>query len=135
MNNEERRRILDLVSSGKISPAEAEDLLSALDYNSAESQIPASDFAMATTPALPQAQTKRRTIIIQMKSDDTKLNLRLPLGLATATSRFIPRQAQQYFEAHQIDLGQLLSTLGQAPQEGTLMELQDDDDSIRISVE
>ena len=49
------------------------------------------------------------------------------------TSRFIPHQAQQYLAEYHIKLGQLLDGLSQAPNEGTLLERQDDD-TIRIAL-
>ena len=49
------------------------------------------------------------------------------------TSRFILHQVQQYLDEYHIKLGQLLDGLSQAPNEGTLLERQDDD-TIRIAL-
>ena len=120
-NAEERARILHMVSEGQLTPSEAEDLLAALDTPPArETQA----VAMASPPRpLPPSS---RTLVI---------NMRIPLGLARAASRFIPRQAHLHLAEHHINLEQLLDSLGSVGGNGTLMEVRDGDDTVLIAVE
>jgi hypothetical protein len=145
MSNEERARILRMVAEGKVTPAEAEDLLAALDAApdaGARSTGPSATFgpgSMPTSlvpPAPPRNKTPRRSLVIQVKEGgDSKVNVRIPLSLARAAGRFIPRRAQQQLTAYNIDLEELLSGLSDAEGDGTLVEVKDGKDEVRIAVE
>lgn len=141
--NDERARILRLVASGDISPAEAEDLLSALEPSrQAESRPlnPSGNLVppMAPIPPMPPALPRRgnRSLVIHItEGDDTKVNVRIPLGLARAAGKFVPRRAQQYLDNYEINLDQLLESLTTMEGSDTLVEITDGDDQIRIAVE
>ena len=142
MSNEERARILRMVAEGKVTPAEAEDLLAALDAApdaGARSTGPSATFgpgSMPAPPVLPGIRKQRRSLVIQVKEGgDSKVNVRIPLSLARAAGKFIPRRAQQQLAAYNIDLEELLSGLSDAEGDGTLVEVKDGKDEVRIAVE
>lgn len=131
IGNEERARILRMVSEGQLTPTEAEELLTALDTPPArETQSVA-----VAPPPRPMPPSSRTLVINISDGDKSKVNVRIPLGLARAASRFIPRQAHQHLAEHDIDLEQLLDSLGSVGGNGTLMEVRDGDDTVLIAVE
>ena len=145
MSNEERARILRMVAEGKVTPAEAEDLLGALDAApsaEARSAGPSATYGPGSMPALPVPpgppgiRKQRRSLVIQVKEGgDSKVNVRIPLSLARVAGKFIPRHAQQRLAAYNIDLEDLLSGLGDAEGDGTLVEVKDGKDEVRIAVD
>lgn len=139
MANEERARILRMVSEGTVSPAEAEDLLAALETPRAESRpippTPPAPPAPPTPPALP-LRAQRRSLVIQVsEGGQTKVNVRIPLGLARAASKFIPRNVQAQLSEHNIDLDELLQGIAGADNDGSLIEVKDGDDRVLIAVQ
>ena len=145
MSNEERARILRMVAEGKVTPAEAEDLLAALDAApdaGARSMGPSATFGPGSMPAPPVLpgppgiRKHRRSLVIQVKEGgDSKVNVRIPLSLARAAGKFIPRHAQQHLAAYNIDLEELLSGLSDTEGDGTLVEVKDGKDEVRIAVQ
>jgi hypothetical protein len=145
MSNEERARILRMVAEGKVTPAEAEDLLAALDVapdagarstGSSATFGPGSMPAPPAPPGLPGIRKQPRSLVIQVKEGgDSKVNVRIPLSLARAAGRFIPRRAQQQLATYNIDLEEILSGLSDAKGDGTLVEVKDGKDEVRIAVE
>jgi hypothetical protein len=145
MSNDERARILRMVAEGKVTPAEAEDLLAALDAapdagtrstGSSATFRPGPMPASPVPPGLPGIRKHRRSLVIQVKEGgDSKVNVRIPLSLARAAGKFIPRHAQKHLAAYNIDLEELLSGLGDAEGDGTLVEVKDGKDEVRIAVE
>lgn len=135
-NGEERGRILRMVSEGKLTPSEAEELLAALTPD------PALGMAVQPRPSLPPLPpmppvppARRHSLVIQVyEGEKSKVNLRIPLGLARAAGRFIPRQAQQRLDEFDINLEQLLQSLHDG-ESGTLLEVIDGKDHIHIAVE
>ena len=145
MSNEERARILRMVAEGKVTPAEAEDLLAALDAApdaGARSAGLSATYGAGPMPASPVppgplgSRKQRRSLVIQVKeSGDSKVNVRIPLSLARAAGKFIPRHAQQHLAAYNINLEEFLSGLSDAEGDGTLVEVKDGKDEVRIAVE
>jgi hypothetical protein len=130
--NEERARILRMVAGGKLTAEEAAELLEAL-----EPAPRAEGRAAFPGEPLPFAPpTNPRTLVINIsEGGDSKVNVRIPLGLARAAGRFIPRQAQEYLEDHGIDLKQMLAEQTVAWTKGPLIEIQDEEDHVLIAVE
>jgi hypothetical protein len=132
MMSEERARILRMVANGKLSAEEAAELLEALEPASrteARSALPAESMPVSSP-------TGPRTLVINItEGGDSKVNVRIPLGLARAAGRFIPRQAQEYLEDHGIDLKQILSEQITGWAKGPLIEVQDEKDHVLIAVE
>src|SRR5262249_16808565 len=141
--SEERGRILRMVAAGEISPAEAEDLLSALEPpRQSENRPPASsgNLVPPAPPMAPQAMmlqlAKGRSLVIHItEGDETMVDVRIPLGLARAASKFIPRKAKEYLEEYDMNVEQLLESLVGAEGSDTLVEIQDGEDHVRIAVE
>src|SRR5579871_3543889 len=105
-----------MVSEGTISPSEAEELLSAMESGPRSAERPAAPAppAFPAPPALPAppAFPARRSLVIQVnEGGDSKVNLRIPLGLARAAGRFLPRNARKSLEGYDIDLEELLEGL------------------------
>ena len=133
MNSEERTRVLEMVAAGTISPAEGGDLLAALE------SAPAGIAPMIQPPQAQATSLKplsRRHLVVRiMEHGETKVNLRIPLNLARIATRFIPRQAHMYLNSHEIDIPQLLDSLGTADEDGTLLEVNDGEDRVLIAIE
>src|SRR5216110_959251 len=109
MSTEEKSRILRMVAEGTVSAEEAADLLDALEPR-VEPRAPSALSPMASM----MVQTPpRRTLVIQV-SDHGKnvVNVRIPLGLAKAAGKFIPRQAQEYLENYDISIKDILDSIG-----------------------
>lgn len=139
-SNEERARILRLVAAGNITPAEAEDLLAALEPpRPSEGRAPGTSGNLVPRggPPLPPARAMaRRSLVIQIADGgETKVNVRIPLSLARAARKFIPRSAQASLENYDIKLEDLLSSLDGFEEGGTLVEIRDGEDKVRIAVE
>jgi hypothetical protein len=118
-----------MVADGKVTAEEAAGLLEALEPAARPEPRPSS-FEQPVGP------TSRRTLVIQVtEGGHNRVNVRIPLGLARAAGRFIPRQAQDYLDQYEIDLKQLLADLGTNFPEGPLVEVQDEEDHVRIAVE
>jgi hypothetical protein len=140
--SEERGRILRMVAAGEISPAEAEDLLSALEppRQSENRSFPFNAPANPAPPSPPQPPMLRRTqgrslVIHITEGDKTMVDVRIPLGLARAASKFIPRKAKEYLEDYDMNVEQLVESLVSADGSDTLVEIQDGEDHVRIAVE
>lgn len=141
--NEERARILRMVSEGSISPAEAEDLLSAIEpepRGDADNTPPTArgvrTVTMPAAPRSPASPASRRNLVIQVTEEGkSRVNVRVPLSLAQAASRFIPRQAHVYLNEREINLEQMIHDLSTADGENTLVEVTDADSYVRIAVE
>ncbi|MGH2448007.1 MAG: SHOCT-like domain-containing protein [Chloroflexota bacterium] len=127
---QDQLRVLRMVSDGVLSPAEGADLLDALRPSPTAIAV---DRAPATAPLAP---ARSRNLIIQISEDgESKVNLRIPIGLARAAGRFIPRQVHSSLDEHGIQLEDLLAGLASTDGVGPLLDIQDDDDRVRISVE
>lgn len=145
MGDEERARILRMVADGKLSPEEAASLLEAVESDP-EPQV--SSYSIPPEPPFgPDEREVRvrgregrrsrppRAVVIQIKENgENKVNLRIPLGLARAAKKFIPRQAQNYLSAYEIDLQEFLDGANDM-EGGTLLEVKDGDSRVLIAVE
>jgi hypothetical protein len=144
MSSEDRRRILQLVADGKITAEEAAELLDALpkDGQSEATREP-TDFGGPAlqfppgpqSPEWPRPPARARALIIQITDgSDSHVNLRIPFGLARAAGKFVPRRAQQQLKEFGIDLQELLDDL-RGSENGTILQVNDDDSHVLIAVE
>ena len=80
--NEDRRRILTMLSEGKINTDEAERLLAALDTGAPQD--------LAEQPLMPKAKPRFLRIMVddQTKDKPEQVNIRVPLGVIKAGMRF-----------------------------------------------
>jgi hypothetical protein len=149
VGDEERARILRMVAEGKLSPEEAASLLEAVEPEgepevSSYSNPPESPYVSYTGPSEREVRIRGRegrrgrsprAVVIQIKENgENKVNLRIPLGLARAAKKFIPRQAQNYLSAYEIDLQEFLEGANDM-EGGTLLEVKDGENRVLIAVE
>lgn len=130
MSSEERARILRMVAEGKLSIEQAAGLLDALEPPAR------TEYPRPIQPEAPRPPSMpSRALVIQVSDDDeSRVNLRIPLGLARAAGKFMPRSAQQILKEHGIDIDHFLDDLGPV-QDGTLLEVRDSDTRVFIAVE
>ena len=98
--NDDRRSILEMLATGRITADEAERLLSALDRNHGPA-------AFASEPGYPANRAKARYLRVQVDTDEpgegaTKVNIRVPMQLLRAgvrLSSLIPPKARDEVNA------------------------------------
>lgn len=138
MGDEERARILRMVSEGKLSPEEAADLLEAVETEGErERRGPRSHGSMAPMPpmpAMPRGGRTRFLVIHVREGGDNKVNLRIPLNLTRAAGKFIPRKAHEYLSKYEIDLNEFVHDVSETDS-GTILEVKDGENKVLIAVE
>ncbi len=94
--NENSRRVLEMLSEGKVSVDEAERLLSLIDEEP-ETTTAVQPLAPPAPPAPPQAGSARRYLRVTVDSDDDEhIDVRVPLALIKAGVKLhtlLPAQA------------------------------------------
>jgi hypothetical protein len=136
-----------MVAEGKLSPEEAAGLLEAVEpqpaspeySNSPEGEFAGSGGRGESDVRVRGREVRRsrppRAVVIQIKEGgENKVNIRIPLGLARAAKKFIPRQAQNYLSSYEIDLQEFLDGANDM-EGGTLLEVKDGDNRVLIAVE
>lgn len=149
---DERVRILRMVADATITPAEADDLLSALEPAPSTAHASIAGPAFASHPSFnaerapgmsmghtmmtrPPAPYTRSLVLFISEEGETKVNIRIPLSLARTAGRFIPRRAQEYLNDYDIHVDRILEDIGSVNFEGPLVEIQDEETQIRIGIE
>jgi len=128
MSNE-KRKVLEMLAAGKITPEDAERLLNRLG---AAPQIPAG--AGPDSRATEQEAAKRPLRYLRVvvdSSDGDKVNIRVPLALVRTgikLSTMLPAEAADTLRDHGVDLSELAGLKGEALIEA-LRELQVEVDS------
>jgi hypothetical protein len=114
---EERKKILEMLEAGKINAEEAARLLEAL----------------GDTGEAPRTGKKTRYLRIYVENPDeeTKVNIKLPVGLMKAASRFIPRDAKATINGMDIDLEELLSAIDEET-DGEIANITGEDGEVVI---
>ena len=137
MMSDDRRRILQMVADGTISAEEATELLDALQPEQRR-DTPPPEAPMPPRPPRPvtvQSVRSPRVLIIQVtEGESNRVNLRIPLGLARAAGKFIPRKAQEHLGEYGIDLTSLFEGITDSD-EGVILQVQDEEDRVLIAVE
>ena len=121
--NTERRKVLDMLAEGKISPEDAERLLSKLTDAPEEA-------SGEETETASQGPLKYFRVIVN-SSDGDKVNVRVPLGLLRTgikLTTMLPGDASEKLKDSGIDLSHLSSLSGDELME-ELRDLQVDVDS------
>ena len=126
---DERRKILDLLESGRINADQASELLRALGGASPREVEP-------PPPPPPPARTgtaRMLRISIDATGDEgdkkkAKIRVNVPLGLAKFATRFLPAEAKGELEAQGVDLSELIAALSSETPEGRLVDIDVDDD-------
>ncbi len=123
-DQDERKKVLDMLAAGQINVDQASELLRALG-----------DAPSATSVAPPPTRTgTARLLRISIDANDdgdgdrARIRVNVPLGLAKFASRFLPAEARTELEAQGIDLSELISALSTETPEGKLVDIDVDDD-------
>lgn len=136
---DERRKILDLLESGRINADQASELLRALGGAPRE--------AGPLPPPPPPVRTgTARMLRISIDAagnqgdmKNAKIRVNVPLGLAKFATRFLPVEAKGELEAQGVDLNELIAALSSETPEGRLVDIDVDNDgdgkSAKIVVE
>jgi hypothetical protein len=125
---DERRKILDLLESGRVNADQASELLRALGGAPREAAAPA--------PPPPPARTgTARMLRISIDAGggegdmkNAKIRVNVPLGLAKFATRFLPEEARGELEEQGIDLNELIAALSSETPEGRLVDIDVDND-------
>jgi len=137
--NEDQQRILQMVADGTVTAQEGANLLDAIGIPTTPSRsahgFPADGHGVSQGRNASGPMQGRFLVIRIEEGHESKVNVRIPLGLARAAARFIPRQAQEHLDNYDIDLQQMVTDLGSGIGTGPLIEVVDAEDSVRISVE
>lgn len=122
--NNDRRRILDMLAAGTISVDEATSLLKAIG----SAPVGAGQSSSAEgTPRRQGAKLLRISIDTQRDGADepaAKLRVKVPLSLAKFAGRFLPAEVSQELAEQGIDLRTLLDGLGDEVREGPLLDVE-----------
>ena len=109
-----------MVEEGKISTEEAARLMAAIEPETRKSAH--AQRSQATNGAASQLHIR----VTDTFSDDTKVNLAVPLGLARFVSSMVPRGHLDQLERHGVDLDAALDAID-AGATGTIAEIADED--------
>lgn len=119
--DEERLQILKMLEGGKISADEASRLLEAME---AGRPAPAPEASVGRVKWLRVKVTEGQKSVV---------NVRVPASLLGVASRFLPKDLKDQ-DGHSIDLVALAQAV-KAGANGTLVEVDDGDDHVEITVE
>jgi len=122
--SEERRKVLEMLAAGKITPEEAEKLLNRLASPAAPEDAPETEAAGAADneegQRRPKAPRFLRIVVDSPKHDS--INIRLPVGLIRTGLKLptlLPRKVSSRLSERGIDL----SHLGKLDEEALIAEL------------
>ena len=133
MNSEERLRILEMVAEGKLTTDEADELLGAMEP---ASQPPAR--VAFTPPALPlrASPAPQRYLAVRiMEGDEPKVNVRIPMSLASGAAKWLGNLTEQVQSSFDLNVKDLVESLGDAPSDGTVIDLHDGGTTVWIGIE
>lgn len=115
----ERLRILEMLSEGKISPEEANDLLSTVE-----------------TKEVAKSSTKSRFLRVKVsEGGKEKVNVNIPLSLARFALKFIPDSARREMLAKGIDIENLVNSITDELTMGKLVSVEEEGQSVDIFIE
>ncbi|GEM_PF-4582148 len=135
MSSEERDIVLQMLSEGKISPSEAGELLDALDVKEAAPEEPR---VARPEPAIKEGRSKAdsRSLMIEVRDGgETRTHVQIPLGLAMAAGKFLPKKTQDYLEQFGIEMDELLENVTEdLARKGPIVDVRDGDTMVQIAV-
>ena len=115
--SDERRSILDLLKSGKISVTEADDLLTALTQSG---------------KAKSQPIDKRFFRVHVREGEKTTVNINVPLSLAEVGIKLIPEKKLSHV-VKDVSISDIMAMIT-AGQEGNLIDIETEDDGVPCTV-
>ncbi|MDF1523593.1 MAG: hypothetical protein P1P87_12370 [Trueperaceae bacterium] len=125
---DDRKKILDLLESGRINADQASDLLRALGGPPREPAAPPPPPPPARTGT---ARLLRISIDATGDEDDrqnAKIRVNVPLGLAKFAARFLPAEAKSELDAQGVELTELINALSTETPEGRLVDIDVDEE-------
>jgi hypothetical protein len=132
VTNEDQTRVLRMVAEGKITAEEGGKLLEALTPLAPQSSAMSN---IGEGELVEHDAVSRKFLMIQIRdNDESKVHLRIPLGLARTASKFMPRAAVRRLEQYDIKLQDLIDSLGATLAEGPIIDVKDGDSRVTIAV-
>lgn len=131
-NSEERMKILQLLQEGKVTAAQAAQLLEALETAAAGQRAPGRQAAPVGTPppATPGAGRWFRVRVTDTDTGKTRVNVRLPLNLVSSGIRMGMRFAP---EVEGLNAEDLMSFI-QSGEIGQIVDVMDEEDGEHVEV-
>lgn len=136
-DNDERRRILDMLAAGQINADQAAELLRALEGIDSPKAVASGQKSSRFLGA-----RMLRISVDAMKPDGSgarNVRVNVPLGLAKFASRFLPPDARTELEGRGINLAELLDALDDDAPNGAILDIdttdQDTGKTAKITVE
>jgi hypothetical protein len=125
---DERKKILDMLESGRINADQASDLLRALGAPPREPAAPP-----PPPPPVRTGTARLLRISIDVAGDENdresaKIRVNVPLGLAKFAARFLPTEAKSELDAQGVDLTELINALSTETPEGRLVDIDVDEE-------
>lgn len=121
--NEDRRRILDMLAAGSISVDDAANLLKALGGGQ-----PAAPAALPAPKRTGGGQARLLRILIDDSDLDSpggaKVRVNVPIALARFATRFLPKEASSELQEQGIDLEEILASMGDDLPDGRLVDIE-----------
>ena len=133
MSSEERLRILEMVSEGKLTADEADELLGAMEPAPAPPSRAA--FAPPALPLRPAAAPQRYLAIRVVEGDQPKVNVRIPMSLASSAASWLSNLTEQVQSSFDLNVKDLVESLGDTPADGTVIDLHDGGTTVWIGIE
>ncbi len=126
--NDERRKVLDMLAAGKITPDEAEQLLNRLALDDKAANEPGCEAGGSENEGTARSGKLRYLRVVVDKPNRDNVNIRLPLKLVMTgmkLSALVPGKAGKQLSEQGIDLSHLGKLKGEALNEA-LSELDID---------
>lgn len=131
---EERMKILQMVSEGKITPEEAAQLLEAInDAPPTPPKRPSAAFNAATASAPAQLGRRPRWLRVRVTDTDSgrpRVNVRLPISMVSMGLKMGSRFAPQ---VEGLDADQLMSII-ESGEMGQIVDVYDEEDGEHVEV-
>ncbi len=119
--SEERMQILEMVEKGKLTTAEATELLDALEGNEVE--------------ITPKTDAKWLKIRVQTMDDNPKVNVNIPISLVEVglklAKKFDPKLEDAALD--QIDLDEIIEAVKNGA-EGKLVDVEDEENQTKVQI-
>lgn len=119
--SEERMQILEMVEKGKLTTAEATELLDALEGNEVE--------------ITPKKDAKWLKIRVQTMDDNPKVNVNIPISLVEVglklAKKFDPKLEDAALD--QIDLDEIIEAVKNGA-EGKLVDVEDEENQTKVQI-
>jgi hypothetical protein len=149
VNSEEREMILQMVADGKVSTSEAVDLLDALDAkdeayeDEAEVEVSSRDIYRQLRDERRRERDLRRgrnlsdrgLLILVQDGNETRTHVHIPLAMAAAAGKFVPKRAREYFEQYGIDLTDLIDSVSKdLAKRGEIVNVVDGETRVQVTI-